>query len=153
MRPFRFAVFEKLLEHRETDFAVIQCVAKIAVFVNPSRRDPRKRQAGELFDLVFATTRAGIGQNCHVRLIGDVEFFQHRAAVVAVVPNRDEIKFHLRIVLNDFEPAAALEFSLTIRTPRRPKMDDGELGRFDRFEDFLFSRRFGAQCEAALREA
>src|SRR5438067_6936594 len=50
VRPFRLAVFEKLLEHRETDFAVIQCVTEIAAFVNPSRRDPRQRQTCELFD-------------------------------------------------------------------------------------------------------
>src|SRR6266516_2348549 len=65
-RPFRRAVFEKLLEHRKTDFAVIQCVTEIAAFVNPSRRDPRERQAGKLFDLAFATTGAGICQNCDV---------------------------------------------------------------------------------------
>src|SRR5436309_14478413 len=79
VRPFRLAVREKLLEHREADFAVVQCVAELAAFVNPSRRDPRKRQASELFDLVFATTWAGICKDCHVWLIGDAEFFQHRA--------------------------------------------------------------------------
>src|SRR5438093_9223324 len=81
VRPFRLAVREKLLEHREADFAVVQCVAELAAFVNPSRRDPRKRQASELFDLVFATTWAGICKDCHVWLIGDAEFFQHRAPV------------------------------------------------------------------------
>src|SRR6266404_5978772 len=74
VRPFRLAVFEKLLEHRETDFAVIQCVTEIAAFVNPSRWDPRERQPGKLFDFAFATTGAGICKNCYIWLIDNVEF-------------------------------------------------------------------------------
>src|SRR5438093_11419505 len=74
MRPLRLAVFEKLLEHRKTDLAVIQRVAKIAAFVNPSRRNPRERQTGKLLDLVFTATRTWISENCHVRLVGNAKF-------------------------------------------------------------------------------
>src|SRR5438128_9518702 len=76
VRPFRLAVFEKLLEHRKTDFAVIQCVTEIAAFVNPSRRNPRHRQTCELFDFALATARAGIRKDCTVWLTGNAEFFQ-----------------------------------------------------------------------------
>src|SRR6266403_5683012 len=76
VRPFRLAVCEKLLEHRETDFAVIQCVTEIATFVNPSRRDPRERQPGKVFDFAFAATLAGIRKDCDVWLIGNVYVFQ-----------------------------------------------------------------------------
>ena len=56
---------------------------------------------------VFADARAGVSQNGHIRLIADLEFFQHGAPVFTAVPNGDEIKFYLRIVLHGFEPAAA----------------------------------------------
>src|SRR5437762_6132234 len=114
MRPLRLAVFEKLLEHRKTDLAVIQRVAKIAAFVNPSRRNPRERQTGKLLDLVFTATRTWISENCHVRLVGNAKFVQHRAPVLPIIPNRDEVKSHPWIVIDRFGPAAAFQFSLTI---------------------------------------
>src|SRR4029450_5488462 len=91
VRPFRLAVCQKLLEHRKTDLAVIQCVTEIAAFVNPSRRNPAHRQTSKLFDLFFAATRTGVTENCHVRLRGDSEFVQDRAPVLPIIPDRDEI--------------------------------------------------------------
>src|SRR5262245_30849082 len=145
MRPLRLAVCQKLLEHRKTDFAVIQCVAEIAAFVNPSRRNPAERQTGKLLDLVVTAARTRISENCHVWLVADCEFVQHRAPVLPIVPNRDEIKFHLRIVGDHFRPAAAFEFSLAIRAPRRPKVNDSEFWRLDRSENTLFCRGFSME--------
>src|SRR4029453_5570476 len=106
VRPFRLAVCQKLLEPRKADLPVIQCVTEIAAFVNPSRRNPAERRTGELFDLVFAPTRTGITENCHVRLHGDPEFVQHRAPVLSINPDRDEIKLHLWIFIDHFGPPA-----------------------------------------------
>src|SRR4029453_6108903 len=107
MRPFRFTVFKELLEHIKTDFAVVQCVAEIAAFVNPSRGNPRYGHPGELLDLVVTLARSRVRQNRDVGLVRDLEFLQHRTAVLAIVPNRDEIKFPPWIVFNGLEPAAA----------------------------------------------
>src|SRR5436190_17249583 len=87
MRQFRLTVCQKLLEHRKANLAVIQCVAEIAAFVNPSRRNPTQRQTGKLLDLVFAATRTWISENCHVRLVGDPEFVQHRVPVLPIIPD------------------------------------------------------------------
>src|SRR5215831_18054889 len=108
MRPFRFTVFEKLLEHWKTDFAVVQCVAEIAAFVNPSCGNPRERHFGKLLDLVIPLARSWIRQNSNVWLVCDLEFLQHCAAVLAIIPDRNEIKFHLWIFFNGLEPTAAL---------------------------------------------
>jgi hypothetical protein len=80
-----------------------------------------------LFNLVLTAPRTGIGHDCDVRLIGNVEFFQHRAAILTVVPNGNETEFHFGICLNNVAPAVAVEFSLTIGAPRRPKMHDGKV--------------------------
>ena len=132
VRPFRFAVFEKLLERIETDLAVVQCVVEIAIFVNPSRGNPRERQPGELFDFVIAFAWTRVSKDRDVGLIANVELFKHCVPILPIVPNGYEPKFHFRIFVDDFGPAAALEFSLAVRAPRRPKMDDGEIWRFDR---------------------
>src|SRR5204863_7375413 len=73
MRPFRFAVFEKLLEHRETDLAVVQCVAEIAALVNPSRGDRRKRHPGEWCDFAVPFGRSRISQDRNVRSVRNWE--------------------------------------------------------------------------------
>src|SRR5262245_6467461 len=138
VRPLRLAVCKELLEHRKTDLAIIQCVAEIAPFVNPSRRNPAQRQTGKLLDLVFTATRSRISENCHVGLRGDSEFVQHRASILPVIPNRHEIKLHLWIFVDHFGPAAGLELGLTVGAPRRPEMNHAELWRFDRREDSLF---------------
>src|SRR5258708_35154229 len=85
MRPFRFAVFDKLLEHWKTHFAVVQSVAKIASFIDQRRWYPGERHSGKLLDLRVAVTRPGIGQNRDVGLIGDLEFGEHRFSIAAVV--------------------------------------------------------------------
>src|SRR5262249_53554310 len=108
MRPFRFTVFEKLLEHWKTDFAVVQCVAEITAFVNPSRGNPRERHSGKLLDLAVPLARSSVRQNRDVWLVGDLEFSQHCTAVLAIIPDRNKIKFHLWIFFNGLEPAAAL---------------------------------------------
>src|SRR4029453_7936684 len=128
MRPFRFAVFEKLLEHIETDFTVVQCVAKIAAFVNPSRGNPREWYSGELLDLVVPFARSRVRQDGHVPLSCNLEFLQHRTAVFAIIPNGNEIEFHLWIFFNGLEPAAALQFCLAIETQGRPKMHNAKIG-------------------------
>src|SRR5580765_5577388 len=145
VRPFRLAVCQKLLEHRKANLAVIQCVTEIAAFVNPSCRNPIQRQTSKLFDLVFATTRTGISENCHVRLRSDPEFVQHCAAALPIIPDRDEIKFHLWIFIDHFGPPAGFEFGLAVGAPRRPEMNDGALWRFDCGEKSLFSRGFSPQ--------
>src|SRR5439155_16064479 len=111
-----------LLKHRKTDLAVIQCVAEIAAFVNPGRRNPRERQTRKLPDLVFTATWTRISKNRHVRLISNAELVQHRAPILPIIPDRDEVKSHPWIVIDCFGPAAAFQFSLTIRAPRRPQM-------------------------------
>src|SRR4249919_4379317 len=140
MRPFRLAVCQKLLEHRKANLAVIQCVAEIAAFVNPSRRNPTQRQTSKLFNLVFAATWTGISENCHVRLRGDPEFVQQRAAVLAIIPYRDETKLHLWIFIDHFCPAAGFELGLAVGTPRRPEVNDGGLRRFDCVPELLLGR-------------
>src|ERR1043166_4253134 len=127
VRPFRLAVCQKLLEHRKANLAVVQCVAEIAPFVNPSRRNPAQRQTAKLLDLVFTATRTGISENCHVRLSGDSEFVQHRVPILAIIPNGDEIEFHLGIIGDYFRPAARFELGLAIGTPRRPEVNDAEI--------------------------
>src|SRR5262245_5875453 len=144
VRPFRLAVCQKLLEHRKTDLAVIQCVAEIAAFVNASRRNPAQRQTAKLLDLIFTTTRTGISKNCHVRLSGDTELVQHRAPLLAIIPNRDEIKLHLWIFIDHFGPAAGLELGLAVRAPWRPQVNDTGLWRSDGGENSLFCRGLSA---------
>jgi len=56
-----------------------------------------RAQAGSLFDLVIRHARAGIGQNCHVRLIGDLEFLQHRFSIAGHRSKPTRNKFHLWI--------------------------------------------------------
>jgi hypothetical protein len=96
---------------------------EIAAFVNPSGRDPGDRQAGELLGFIFPAARAGIGHNRHVRLIRDLKFLEHGAAIAAVIPDGNEIESYLRIVLYRLEPAAGFEFGLAVRAPRSPEMD------------------------------
>src|SRR5262249_54984609 len=127
VRPLRLAVCQKLLEHRETDLTVIQCVAEVTAFVNPGCRNPRQRQTGKLLDLVLTVARTGISEDRHVRLIDNAELVQHRAPVLPIIPNRDEIKFHLWIFGDDFAPAAGFKLRLAIRAPRRPKMNNSKL--------------------------
>src|SRR5689334_21668980 len=136
MRPLRLAVCQKLLEHRKTDLAVVQCVTEIAAFVNPSRRDPAQRQTGKLLDLIVTATRTGVSENCHVRLVGDPELVQHRASVLPIIPNRDETKFHLWIFTDHFGPPAGFELSLAVGAPRRPEMNDSDVWRLNRGLDF-----------------
>src|SRR3954452_14778793 len=112
MRPFRLAICQKLLEHRKANLAVIKCVAEIAAFVDQRGGNPTQRQTSKLFDLVFAATRTGISNNCHVWLGGDSELVQHRAAVLPIVPNRDEIKLHLWIFIDYFGPSAGLQLGM-----------------------------------------
>src|SRR5262249_21689197 len=97
VRPLRLAVNEKLLQDWKSDFAVIQGIPEVADLVDPRRWDPRNRQTGEPLDMTFAAW-TGIGQNGHVRLVCYVELFQHRASILATVPNGNEIKMHLGIV-------------------------------------------------------
>src|SRR5215216_6344603 len=66
VRPFRLTICKKLLEHGKTHFAVIQCVTELPAFVNPRRWYPRERQAGKLFDLVFAAARSCIREDCYI---------------------------------------------------------------------------------------
>src|SRR4029453_11511916 len=145
VRPFRLAVCQKLLEHRKANLAVIQCVAEIAAFVNPSRRNPAERQPGKLLELVFTAARTGISKNCHVRLVGDPEFVQHRATVLPIIPNRNEIKFHLWIFTDDFGPPAGFELGLAVRAPRRPEVNDRGLWGFDGGQNSLFCGGFSTQ--------
>ena len=113
----------------------------------------RKAAIRQIPDLILSA-RSGIGQDGHVRLIGDTEFFKHVAAIFAVVPDRNEIEFHLRIVFDDFSPAAAFQFGQAIGTPRRPEMDHGQLGRFDRFQNLLLPAGKGsARSDATARMA
>ena len=134
-----------MLENVEPHFAIIQRVTKIAAFINPGRWDPSERRSGELFDLVIAAARAGIGQYRHVWLIGDLEFLQHRFSIAAIVPNRHEIKFHLRIGFHDFEPAAVFQFDLAIRAPWRPEMNNAKIRGFDRGENLMLGRGVGQE--------
>src|SRR5437763_10958259 len=94
----------------------------VAAFIDPRRWNPRKGQTGKLFDVIL-TARPGIGQNCDVGLIGKVEFFQHRTAILATIPDGNEIKMYLRIIFYHFEPAAGFQFSLAIRAPRGPEVN------------------------------
>src|SRR6516165_7383971 len=109
------------------------------------RRNPAQRPPGKLFDLIFTATRTRIRENCDVRLSGDSEFAQHRASVLAIIPNRHEIKFHLWIFIDRFGPAAGLELGLTVGAPRGPEMNDSGLWRFDRGENFILRRRLRVQ--------
>ena len=53
------------------DFSVIQSVAKVAAFEDPSGGNPAQRQAGELFDMISATgTR--IREDGHIRLLSNL---------------------------------------------------------------------------------
>jgi hypothetical protein len=63
--------------------------------------------------MIFAT-RTRIGQNRHVLLIGKLKLRKHGTAVLAAVPDGNEIKMHLRIIFHYFEPAAVFQFSLAI---------------------------------------
>src|SRR5512132_849349 len=146
MRPFRLAVCQKLLEHRKANLAVVQCVAEIAAFVNPSRRNPTQRQTTKLLDLVFTATRTGITENCHVRLGGDSEFVQEPAPVLPIIPHRDEIKLHLWIFTDHFGPPGGFELGLAVGAPRRPEVNYGGLWRFNRGENSLLCRGFSTQC-------
>src|SRR4051794_21007059 len=140
MRPLRLAVCQKLLEHGKANLTVIQPVAEIAAFVNPSRRNPTQRQTSKLFELIFAATRTRISDKCHVRLRGDPEFVQHRAPVLPIIPDRDEVKLHLWIIIDDFGPPTGFEFGLTVGAPWRPEMNDGGLWRFDCVRELLLRR-------------
>src|SRR4029077_17079852 len=117
---------------------------KIAPFVNQSRRNPRKRESGELLDLGVSSPRARISRDGYIRLVGQAKFLQHGTPVVAVVPDGNKNESSLRVFLRHFQPATAFQFSLTIRAPRRPQMNYGEVGRLDRIKDLLLGRRFCA---------
>src|SRR5262249_46458458 len=145
MRPFGLAVCQKLLEHMKTALAVVQCVAEIATFVNPSRWNPAQRQTGKLPDLVFATTRTRVNKDCYVPLIGDPDFLEHRTTRLAIIPDGYETNLHLRIGVDYFGPAAAFELGLAIRAPRRPQVSHREFWRFDGIVDFLLGRRLCVQ--------
>src|SRR5439155_11848769 len=150
--PLRLAVCQKLLEHRETNLTVIQCVAEVTAFVNPSCRNPRQRQTDKLLDLVLPSARTGISEDYHVGLIDNAELVQHRAPVLSIIPNRDETKFHLRIFGDDFVPAASFELRLAIRAPRRPQMNNSEFWCFDRVLNFLLYRRLRLHRASDKRE-
>src|SRR5450432_3216182 len=80
--PAGIAIGDELLQHRETDFAVIQAVAEIAPFEDPGGRNPAQRQAGKLLDMV-GPARTGICEDGDVRLLRDLVFREHGAAVFA----------------------------------------------------------------------
>src|SRR5450432_78880 len=65
MRPLRIAVREKLLQHVEAHFPVVQRVSQVAAFENPRRGNPTERQVEEALDLARAA-RAGVGQDGYV---------------------------------------------------------------------------------------
>src|SRR5436190_22506982 len=107
---------------------------EISTFVDPGCWNPRNRHTGELFDVIFAT-RARIGQNRQVRLIGELNPRKHGTAILAIVPDRNEIKMHLWIFFHYFEPAAAFQFSLAIQVPGCPEMHHTEAGPRERVHD------------------
>src|ERR1700730_12945727 len=76
MRPLGVTVREKLLEHIEADFAVIQRVTQLASLENPRGGNPTERQIEKALDLAGAA-RAGVGQDAHIGLTGELEFRQH----------------------------------------------------------------------------
>src|SRR5213079_3516790 len=133
VRPLGLAVFKKLLERWKADFAVVQRITEISTFVDPGCWNPRNRHTGELFDVIFATW-TGIGQNREVRLIGELKLREHGTAILASVPDRNEIKMHLWIFFHYFEPTAAFQFSLAIRAPGCPEMHHTQAGRLHRVE-------------------
>src|ERR1043165_9288060 len=135
-RPPRSPLFPyTTLFRSEPHFAIIQRVTQVTVFEDPGCRDPRKGQPGELFDLLVAVARTGVGQNHDIRLLPDSKPFEHLPAIVPVVPHRDEIKFYVRIVFYRLGPAPVFQFGLAIRTPRRPEMNYRKIGRLDRHLD------------------
>src|SRR5947207_5694340 len=98
--PFRFAVGEELLENVEAHFSVVHRVAKIAAFVNPGCGNPAQRKIEKPLDLGVTLSRTGIGENGDVGLAGQLVFREQRLAVFAAIPDRNEIKFHVRIVFH-----------------------------------------------------
>ena len=88
--------------------------------------------------LILFSPRRGPGSARIVTFgcVGDPEFVQHRAPVLPIVPDRDEIKLHLWIFIDHFGPPAGFEFSLAVGAPRRPEVNDGGLWRFDRAASF-----------------
>ena len=128
---------DQLLQHLKTDFAVVQSVAEVASLEDPSRRNPTQWQPGKLLDMTRAA-RAVVSDDGHVRLLRDLVFCQHGAAVFSTIPDRDEVEFHVRVVLHDLCPPAAFEFRLAIGTPRRPKVDYRQTRSFGGFGDLLF---------------
>ena len=94
----------------------------------------------ELLDLGSPVRGPGSARMVTFGLIGQAEFLQHGTTVVAVVPNGNKNESGLRVFLRHFQPATAFQFRLTIRAPRRPKMNYREVGRLDRIEDLLLGR-------------
>src|SRR3954447_15479065 len=84
--PFRLTVGEQLLQQLEANFAVVERKMQVPAFVDPGGWDPAQRLIIEALGFVIAFPRAGIGQDGDIGLIGEIEFLQHRAAIVAVVP-------------------------------------------------------------------
>jgi hypothetical protein len=78
-------------------------------------------------------------------LVGNSKFVQERASILPIIPDRNEIKLHLWIVINGFGPPTALELGLTVGAPRRPEVNDSGLWRFDRSENGLVRRGFSTQ--------
>src|SRR4029078_8808532 len=114
-------------------------------FVNPSRWNPTQRETGKLLDLIFTATWTGVSENCDVWLVGNSEFMQERASILSAIPDRNEIKLHLWIVLDGFGPPTALELGLTVGAPRRPEVNNSGLWRFDGGENGLVRRGFSTQ--------
>ena len=60
MLPLVGGVADQLLKQRKPEFAVVECVAQLAVAEYPGRRDPGQRQAEEGVEPVLRQPR-GIG--------------------------------------------------------------------------------------------
>jgi len=119
--------------------STIFCISKVAgeEIVSLVKAGIPDQTEGPVPSEVVQEEEAEVRENTEQRAL---EFLQDRMAVLAIVPNRHEIEFHLWILFSHFEPTAALQFCLAIGAPRRPKMNHCQVGRFDCFENLLFSR-------------
>src|SRR5438552_12090919 len=106
MRPLGLTVLEKLLEHGKPNLAVIERIAQVSAFVDPSGWDPRKRESDKLFDLV-ASARPRICRHSEIWLLGQLVLLEHGAPVRAVVPDGNKNELRRRILFYSFQPAAA----------------------------------------------
>ena len=137
-RPLVGGIADQLLEQRKPEFAVVECVAQLAVAEYPGRRDPGDRQAEERRHLVVGIPRrVGMEEEFEVFLRTDAILLEHGAPILRV-PHGYKNEVHVEVGIEECAPAVVLQLGGAVGAPGRPEMHHGYLRRLHCFGDLLF---------------